>query len=199
MSGVRLLGAHDESPLLRPFVDALGLEPRSKDEILTDADVHAVLVHPKSHAMADFAIEALEAGKAVLCEKPAGRGSADTARIVAAVNRTDGLFQVGYCWRFAPSIVKMQEVLASGRLGKVLQVRAHAGCSHNEAATAHMNQPGDIGGAMFVIACHLTIASCFTSACPMQSTPELPSFRWRSAPSPGKTPVARSSTTPTSW
>ena len=155
MPGVRLLGAHDESPLLTPFVDALGLEPRSKDEILADPDVHAVLVHPKSHAMADFAIEALEAGKAVLCEKPAGRGSADTARIVAAVDRTDGLFQVGYCWRFAPSIGKMQEVLASGRLGKVLQVRAHAGCSHNEAATAHMNQPGDIGGAMFVIACHL--------------------------------------------
>ena len=48
----------------------------------------------------------------------------------------------------------MQEVLRSGQLGKVLQVRAHAGCSHGEADTDHMRQPGDIGGAFFVIGCH---------------------------------------------
>lgn len=154
MPGARLLGAYDESPLLAPFVEAFGLASRGKADILADPDVDAVLIHPKSYLMADLAIEALEAGKAVLCEKPAGRGSADTARIVEAVERTGGLFQVGYCWRYAPSVDKMQEVLKSGRLGKVLQVRAHAGCSHGEAGTDHMCQPGDIGGAMFVIGCH---------------------------------------------
>src|SRR5438094_209613 len=46
-------------------------------------------------------------------------------------------------------------VRAVQRLGNVLQVRAHAGCSHDEAATSHMNQPEDIGGAMFVISSHL--------------------------------------------
>jgi len=154
MSNARLLGAYDDSPLLTPFVDPLGLERPSKEDILAAAAVHAVLIHPKSHLMADWAIEALEAGKAVLCEKPAGRGSGDTARIVEAVERTGGLFQVGYCWRYAPSVDKMQEVLKTGRLGKVLQVRAHAGCSHGEARTDHMRRPGDIGGAMFVIGCH---------------------------------------------
>lgn len=153
-ANVRLMGAYDDSPLLAPFVEALGLEARTKNEILADPDVHAVLVHPKSYLMADWAIEALKAGKAVLCEKPAGRGSHDTARIVEAVEQTGGLFQVGYCWRYAPSVDKMQEVLASGRLGKVLQVRAHAGCSHDEAGTSHMKQPGDIGGAFYVIGCH---------------------------------------------
>jgi predicted dehydrogenase len=154
ISGARLLGAYDESPLLAPFVDAFQLESRSKADILADPAVDAVLVHSKSYLMADLAIEALEAGKAVLCEKPAGRGSTDTVRIVEAVERTGGLFQVGYCWRYAPSVDKMQEALTSGRLGKVLQVRAHAGCSHDEAGTNHMCQPGDIGGAAFVIGCH---------------------------------------------
>ena len=152
--GVRFLGAYDDSPLLQPFVDALELEARTKDEILADPDVHVVLVHPKSYLMADWAIEALEAGKAVLCEKPAGRGPQDTQRIVEAVERTGGLFQVGYCWRFAPSVEKMQKVLESGEIGKVLQVRAHAGCSHDEADTNHMKQPGDRGGAFYVIGCH---------------------------------------------
>ncbi|UVH51823.1 Gfo/Idh/MocA family oxidoreductase [Pseudomonas sp. CBSPBW29] len=154
MANVRFLGAYDDSPLLEPFVDALGLHARTKEEILADPDVHIVLVHPKSYLMADWALEALEAGKAVLCEKPAGRGSKDTQRIVDAVERTGNLFQVGYCWRFAPSVEKMQQVLQSGELGKVLQVRAHAGCSHDEADTNHMKQPGDLGGAFYVIGCH---------------------------------------------
>ena len=155
MPNARVLGAFDNSPLLDPFVDALGIAKRTKEEILSDPDVHAVLIHPKSYLMADWAIEAMEAGKAVLCEKPAGRGSVDTLRLVDAVERTGQLFQVGYCWRYAPSVDRMQEVLKAGQLGKVLQVRAHAGCSHGEADTDHMRQPGDIGGAFYVIGCHV--------------------------------------------
>ncbi|OXR38725.1 oxidoreductase [Pseudomonas jessenii] len=154
MPNVEFLGAYDDSPLLEPFVDALGLQARSKAEILSDPNVHIVLVHPKSYLMADWAIEALEAGKAVLCEKPAGRRSEDTSRIVEVVVRTGNLFQVGYCWRFSPSVERMQQVLQSGEIGKVLQVRAHAGCSHDEADTNHMKQSGDLGGAFYVIGCH---------------------------------------------
>lgn len=154
MPNAKVLGAFDNSPLLDPFVDAMGIAKRTKEEILADPDVHAVLIHPKSYLMADWAIEAMEAGKAVLCEKPAGRGSVDTERLVEAVEKTGQLFQVGYCWRYAPSVDRMQEVLKAGQLGKVLQVRAHAGCSHHEADTDHMRQPGDIGGAFYVIGCH---------------------------------------------
>lgn len=154
MAGAQVSCAHDDSPLLQPFADAMGLQIRSKQDILSDPDIKVVLVHPKSHLMADWAIEALEAGKAVLCEKPAGRGSSDTRRIMDAVERTGGLFQVGYCWRFAASVEKMQQVLRDGELGKVLQVRAHAGCSHGEADTNHMKQAGDLGGAFYVIGCH---------------------------------------------
>lgn len=82
----------------------MGIAKRTKEEILADPDVHAVLIHPKSYLMADWAIEAMEAGKAVLCEKPAGRGSTDTMRLVEAVEKTGQLFQVGYCWRYAPSV-----------------------------------------------------------------------------------------------
>jgi predicted dehydrogenase len=152
---LRMLGAADDSPILPVFGEALGIPVRTKREILDDPDVHVVYVHSKSHSMADLTIEALEAGKDVLCEKPAGRNAADVRRIVDAVERTGGRVQVGYCWRFSPAVEKMQEVLASGRLGTVLQVRAHGGVSHNEADTDHMKQPGDIGGGMFVISCHL--------------------------------------------
>jgi predicted dehydrogenase len=155
MEGVQMLGAYDDSPLLKIFVDAMGMEVRSKEDILADPKVHAVLVHSKSEKMADYAIQALEAGKAVLVEKPAGRNAADARRIADVEKSTGGLVQVGYCWRFAPSVQAMQDALTSGRLGQVMQVRAHGGCCYNEARTSHLNQPGDIGGAVFVIGCHL--------------------------------------------
>lgn len=53
MADTRFLGAYDDSPLLQPFCDALGLQARSKEEILADPNVHVVLVHPKSYLMAE--------------------------------------------------------------------------------------------------------------------------------------------------
>src|SRR4051812_12800064 len=105
---MRMLGAADESPILPVFCEALGVEARSKGEILDDPDVHVVYVHSKSYAMADLSIEALEAGKAVLCEKPAGRNAADVRRIAEAVERTGGALQGGYCWRVSPSLDAVQ-------------------------------------------------------------------------------------------
>lgn len=152
---VEIYGAADESELLKPFCDALKIPVRNKTEILNNPEIDIILVHSKSYEMADLSIEALKAGKAVLVEKPAGRGIQDTQRIVDAVKQYNGFVQVGYCWRFAPSIQAMHDCLSNEKIGKVLQVRAHAGCSHNEAETAHMCQPGDLGGAFFVIGCHL--------------------------------------------
>lgn len=154
-SDIEIYGAADHSELLKPFCDALNVNISTKEEILNNPEIDIILVHSKSYEMADLTIEALKKGKAVLVEKPAGRGVQDTQRIVDAVNEYNGFVQVGYCWRFAPSINAMQECLSQEKIGKVLQVRAHAGCSHNEAETAHMRQPGDLGGAFFVIGCHL--------------------------------------------
>ena len=145
---MRMLGAADETALLGPFCEALGIAPRTKSEILADPAVQVVYVHSKSYAMADLTIEALEAGKAVLCEKPAGRDAADVRRIVDAVERTGGSVQVGYCWRFSPAVEAMQEALRSGRLGKVLQVGRTAAAPqrgrHRPHEAARRHRRGDV-------------------------------------------------------
>lgn len=145
----------DDSEFAEPFANAFGLANRALDDVLADDSIQVVLVHSKSYAMADMAVKALEANKAVLVEKPAGRDAADAKRIADAVEQTRGFLQIGYCWHFSPAIAEMQRVLKEGRLGKILQVRGHAACAHHEAATAHLNQEQDMGGALFVIGCHL--------------------------------------------
>src|SRR5260370_19181485 len=126
----KMLGAWDASPLLTPFVDALGLEARSKEDILADENVHVVLVHSKSEKMADLTIEALEAGKAVLCEKPAGRSSADAKRIAEAVGRTGALRQVGHWGRVASSGDAQQAVLKRRPSGEGVLGRAPGSVDH---------------------------------------------------------------------
>src|SRR6218665_3849772 len=111
LPNARMVRAWDASALLQPFCDPLGLGARSKRAILDPREVAAVYIHSKSNKMADLSWEAREAGKALLCEKPAGRNSADARKIVEAVQRHDGMLQVGYCWRFSPAVDAMQEVL----------------------------------------------------------------------------------------
>jgi predicted dehydrogenase len=155
LGGVSLLGAADDDELVEPFTRELKLVRRTYSDILRDPEVHAVLVHSKSEKMVDLSCAALKAGKAVLVEKPGGRNVSDLERLTRVAAETNGFCQVGYCYRFSPSTVAMHDALKSGRLGRVMQVRAHAASSLDEAAASHLNQPDDMGGALFVIGCHL--------------------------------------------
>ena len=85
MPGAKLLVACGDGPPKVPFVDAIGAGKRMEAKILADPAVHAVQIRPRRDLKADRAIEA---GKAKLCTKLAGRGSADMARLVETVART---------------------------------------------------------------------------------------------------------------
>ena len=96
---------------------------------------------PEEPSMADLAIEALEAGKAVPREKPAGRGSADTARIVEAWCVRAGcsrLATVG-ATRLRSTRCKSYWRAAGGQA--LFRYVLMAGCSHDEAGTDHMRNP----------------------------------------------------------
>jgi predicted dehydrogenase len=148
-------GAADDDPVVDAFVDHFAIPRRSVDDILEDPEIGAVLIHSKSNAMQTLAAAALRAGKAVLVEKPGGRTVADLELLSDVARETGGLCQVGYNFRFSRAVERTDAILADRLLGDVVQVRAHGACSLNEAATSHLNQPGDMGGALWVIGCHI--------------------------------------------
>jgi predicted dehydrogenase len=153
--GVAVLGAADDHPVVEPFVRHFDMPRRSAQEILEDDAIGAVLIHAKSEQMHTLAAAALRAGKAVLVEKPAGRTVADLQLLADAVAETGGVCQVGYNFRFSHAVDRIDAVLGDGLLGDVVQARAHGACSLDEAATSHLNQPGDMGGALWVIGSHI--------------------------------------------
>jgi predicted dehydrogenase len=173
---IPILGAWDDDPVIEPFTKQFEIPNRSLDELLADPDISVILIHSKSHSMVPLAVAALRAGKAVLVEKPGGKNPADLETLVRVVQETDGICQVGYSYRFSLAVRMTEEILGRGVLGQIHQVRIHGGCSLGEAATSHLNQPDDIGGAFFVIGCHLVDLLVHHLGMPATVNAKIPKF-----------------------
>lgn len=91
-------------------------------ELARDRDVDAVYVATPHGLHFEHALACLEAGKAVLCEKPFTLNAAQAARLVG-VARENGLFLMEAMWtRFLPAIIAVRELVAAGTLGRVALV-----------------------------------------------------------------------------
>ena len=94
----------------------------SHDELLTDPEVDAIylaLPHAFHH---DWAIRALRAGKAVLCEKPAMLTAAEMAEVADVARETGLLFMEAMKPRFVP--LYAQVMAALDELGPIVRVEA---------------------------------------------------------------------------
>ncbi|MFD5224256.1 Gfo/Idh/MocA family protein [Microbacterium sp. NPDC058342] len=81
--------------------------------------IDAVMILTPDHLHEEQAIAALEAGKAVFCEKPLAITTAGADRILDAAERTGGRLYVGHNMRHMPVIRQMRELIRSGSIGEV--------------------------------------------------------------------------------
>jgi len=92
-------------------------------ELLKSPEVHAVVVAGPNSLHAAMSMEALAAGKHVLCEKPMATTREDAAAMVKAAEKSKTFLMIGLNQRLMPPHVRAKEILASGKLGKVLAFR----------------------------------------------------------------------------
>ena len=90
--------------------------------LLGDPAIDAVYLALPHGLHATWAVAALEAGKAVLCEKPAALTADEVRAIAAAAQRTDGLFMEGMKTRFVPLYAEVKRLLAAGAIGRLERV-----------------------------------------------------------------------------
>jgi predicted dehydrogenase len=94
---------------------------------VNDADVQAVYVSTPHNLHMDNTLLALDAGKAVICEKPFAINEAQAQKMVNKA-REKGLFLMEAMWtRYLPIIVKVRELLAAGAIGEVRMITADFG------------------------------------------------------------------------
>lgn len=101
---------------------AHGCELRGIDAVLASADVDAVVVCTPTDTHADLIERAIDAGKAVFCEKPIHLDLARARACVAHVERAGGTLMLGFQRRFDPDFVALKAVIDQGRIGSVEMV-----------------------------------------------------------------------------
>jgi predicted dehydrogenase len=92
-----------------------------------NADIDAVIVAVTHDQLAGIAIGAIEAGRHVLVEKPAGRTLAEVEAIAAAAAKHKRIVKTGFNHRFHPAFLKAREIVDSGVLGPLMFIRARYG------------------------------------------------------------------------
>lgn len=94
-------------------------------EQMLESDVDAVSVCVANRFHAAISIQALYAGKHVLCEKPMATTEADCEAMVAAAKASGKYLMIGLNQRLAKAHVKAKQILDSGELGEVLTFETH--------------------------------------------------------------------------
>jgi predicted dehydrogenase len=89
-------------------------------KLLEMPDVELVDVCVPTPVHPQVAIDALRAGKHVLCEKPLARTSAAARDIVDAAKKSDKFFMPAMCIRFWPQYRWLYQAIQDGRYGRVL-------------------------------------------------------------------------------
>ncbi|RLK52690.1 Gfo/Idh/MocA family protein [Microbacterium telephonicum] len=138
----------------RAFADAHGAPVAGTyDEILARDDVDAVYIGTVHTSHAELAHAALDAGKAVLCEKPLTTTPADTDAVLAHAARVGLPVVEAFKYRFGPFPDLLRELVAGGALGEILEIEASLGFAAGER-TGRLFDPETAGGAILDVGCY---------------------------------------------
>ena len=95
-------------------------------ELLKDETIDVVHVCTPNRAHSFITVDALEAGKHVMCEKPMAINSVEAKKMVDAANRTGKLLSIGYQSRFRPDSRYLKQEAEEGVFGDVYYAKATA-------------------------------------------------------------------------
>ena len=95
-------------------------------ELLADPTIDVVHVLTPNRSHADLTIDALHAGKHVMCEKPMAKTAADARRMVEAAKETGKKLTIGYQHRHKPESRFLKSVIERGDLGDIYYAKALA-------------------------------------------------------------------------
>lgn len=140
--------------------EALGIPKYygSYEELLEDREIEAVYNPLPNHLHIPYAIQAAEAGKHVLCEKPMALHPGEVEPLRTAAARV--LVMEAFMVRFHPQWLRARELVQGGRIGELRAVQVFFSYFNDDPANIR-NLPGIGGGALYDIGCYAIVAGRF--------------------------------------
>jgi D-xylose 1-dehydrogenase (NADP+, D-xylono-1,5-lactone-forming) len=125
----------------------------SYEDLLADPEVDAIYNPLPNSLHVEWSINALQAGKHVLCEKPMSRHPDDVERAFDVAEEAGLVLEEAFMWRHHPQLRRAQELLAADDIGELRVIRA--------AFAFNAGDPDDIrlqadleGGGLMDVGCY---------------------------------------------
>src|SRR5689334_15571719 len=116
----------------------------SYEALLADQAIDAVYIALPNHLHVPLSIQALEAGKHVLCEKPIGLDAPDAERLAAAAARFPRLkIMEAFMYRHHPQWIAAMEIVRGGGIGDLRAI--HSVFAYYNVDGANIRNQRDIG------------------------------------------------------
>jgi predicted dehydrogenase/aryl-alcohol dehydrogenase-like predicted oxidoreductase len=131
--------------------------PRCHDSyaaLLEDPDVDAVYIALPHPMHARWSILAAEAGKHVLCEKPAGLNHAEVMAMTAAAREHDVFFMEAFMYRCHPQTARLARLIREGAIGQVRLIRAAFSFHTQAGPESRLIDPELGGGGILDVGCY---------------------------------------------
>ncbi len=135
------------------------------EEMLASKDVEAVLISTPHHLHRPMTVQAADAGKHVMVEKPMANNLAEAEEMIRACRRNNVKLTVNYSFRFLPKIRAAKELIDAGALGTItgIQIISHSFKDPGYWTGARSNSPDDWrasrakcgGGYLIMNVCHI--------------------------------------------
>ena len=133
----------------------------SYEALLEDPEIDAVYNPLPNHLHKEWTIQAAEAGKHALCEKPLGLTAEECREMTEACERNDIVLMEAFMYRYHAQFQRLQALIDDGAVGKPAVVRASF-CF----PLASFQRPDDIrwqpemgGGSLMDVGCYCVNAS----------------------------------------
>ncbi len=125
--GVQVTSIADLPDRVGALAGRLGIPNAFGDwrEMLRSPEVDVVHIASPNKLHCSMALEAIAAGKHVICEKPLSMNSQESAQIVKAAKQAKTVFAVNYMCRFYAAVLQMRAMVQRGDLGEIIHVQGH--------------------------------------------------------------------------
>lgn len=96
-------------------------------KLLENQELDAVLICTPQHLHYQMALDALDAGKHIICQKTMTLNGENALKLSKAVKQSNRVFQVAYQWQSSPLFNKVRQLIQDGECGQITHIR----CNYN--------------------------------------------------------------------
>jgi predicted dehydrogenase len=125
----------------------------SEEELFRIPELDAVAVETDVPDLNKFALKCINRGIHIHMDKPAGEIMEEYETLMHEAEKKKLVVQMGYMYRYYPTLQYCVETARSGKLGSIFEIDAHMSTEHAAEYRRWMEQYQ--GGSMYIFGCHL--------------------------------------------